>query len=51
MNPSTVDWFLGAIISSSHFVGPSTLNALALSTTCYPLTFHPQMEGITEVIG
>lgn len=51
VNPSTVDWSLIPTISSSQFTGPSGLNAGALSTSCYPLTFCPQIEGIIEVLG
>lgn len=49
VNPSTVDWSLLATISSSQFTGPSVLAVPALSTTCYPLTFSPQMEDSIEV--
>ena len=49
VNPSTVDWPLHADMTNSQFVGPSVITARALSTTCYPLTFSPQMEGDIEV--
>ena len=49
VNPSTVDWPLEAALSGSGFTGPETIVVKALTTTCYPLTFHPRKEGMVEV--
>ena len=49
VNPSTVDWPLQAALSGTGFTGPETIIVKALTTTCYPLTFHPRKEGVVEV--
>ena len=49
VNPSTSDWSLSATISSPQFSGPPAFVAHALTTTCYPLTFSPQIEGTVKV--
>ena len=49
VNPSTVDWPLQAALSGGGFTGPETIVVKALTTTCYPLTFHPRKEGVVEV--
>ena len=51
VNPSTVDWPLQAALSGGGFTRLETVVVKALTTTCYPLTFHPHKEGVVEVCG
>ncbi|CAI8033560.1 Cilia- and flagella-associated protein 47, partial [Geodia barretti] len=48
VNPSTVEWLLGATLRGSGFSGPDSILSQPLSTTAYPLTFNPKKEGTVE---
>ena len=49
VNPSTSNWSFIATINTPEFSGPNSFLAQALSTSCYPLTFSPHIEGIIHV--
>lgn len=44
-----MDWPLQAALSGGGFTGPETIVVKALTTTCYPLTFHLRKEGVVKV--
>lgn len=49
VNPSTMDWPLQASLVGAGFHGPKSIMVEALTTSCYPLKFHPQREGLVKV--